>query len=152
MQRAYLHCFSVRQQINPYLLPFRSPSFSPPPFLKHSSHAQAPFRASSSPSIMSASLHPAAEAIVRPPRLQPSPSLPNLRCVQVSLFNSPSLPRNPACATFLQTLSLRVYNQLLLHLKSHPLTPQNYRQTFPRKTLTSTQTNAPIGSPKTTTI
>lgn len=54
---------------------------SPLPFLKHRSPAQTPFRASSSSPIMSASLRLAADGNTRPPRLQPSPSLPNLRCV-----------------------------------------------------------------------
>jgi hypothetical protein len=54
---------------------------SPFPFLKHRSPAQTPFRASSSSPIMSASLRLAADGNTRPPRLQPSPSLPNLRCV-----------------------------------------------------------------------
>lgn len=55
---------------------------SPFPFLKHRSRAQTPFRASSSPPIMSASLRLAVDGHTRPPRLQSSPSLPNLRCVQ----------------------------------------------------------------------
>lgn len=56
---------------------------SPFPFLKHCSRARTPFRAPSFPLIMSASLRIAVEGNTRPPRLQPSPSLPNLRCVQM---------------------------------------------------------------------
>ena len=80
---ASLYVNSVRQinrafsLSNSPIVPFLSPSFSSP-LLKASFACADTF---SSIPIMSASLRLAADGNTRPPRLQPSPSLPNLRCV-----------------------------------------------------------------------